>query len=78
MKIRNRHLVRLAGRAASLAARGLARSLRFEYLPLDRPLGPTPVAAEPRPGDRSSSCCYPHLSLPTCLRGTVAPRGLKA
>src|SRR5436190_8891438 len=48
MKIRNRHLVRLAGGAASLAARLLARSLRFEYLPLDRPLGPRMLPPENR------------------------------
>lgn len=40
MKIRNRHLVRCAGLVASLVARALVKSLRFEYLPLGRPLGP--------------------------------------
>jgi lysophospholipid acyltransferase (LPLAT)-like uncharacterized protein len=40
VKIRNRHLVKLAGVMASFAARGLARSLRFHYEPLAAKLGP--------------------------------------
>src|SRR3954451_9033422 len=40
MKIRNPRLVRAAGRLGTVVARGLFRTLRFEYRPLGRPLAP--------------------------------------
>src|SRR5579883_1608196 len=40
MKIRNRHLVRAAGWLATRAARGLFRTLRFEYRPAADSLAP--------------------------------------
>lgn len=48
MKIRNKHLVRFAGRAASWAVRGLVKSLRVEYHPLGAPLGPKHLVNDDR------------------------------
>jgi lysophospholipid acyltransferase (LPLAT)-like uncharacterized protein len=68
MKIRNRRLVRLAGRAAALTARGLIRSLRWEYRPLGRPLAPRDLPADNR--DRHIySIWHEDLLLPAVLFG---------
>jgi hypothetical protein len=49
MKIRNPQLIRWAGKLGTLVARGLVRSLRFEY----RALGPTVMPPQPEPEPRS-------------------------
>lgn len=66
MKIRNRHLLRAAGWAGTRAARGLFRTLRFDYRPLGRPLNPAALPA----GDRIIYCIWhENLLLPTLYFG---------
>lgn len=67
MKIRNRHLLRLAGGLASLACRGLVRSLRFHYKQLGE------ISVNPADHDPSRktiiSLWHEHLMLPAARFG---------
>lgn len=56
MKIRNRHLVRAAGRLGTLVARGLFHTLQFEYRPLGVNLAPRNLLPANR--DRHVYCVW--------------------
>lgn len=66
MKLRNPRLLAAAGWAATRAAKGLFRTLRFQY----RPLGPSCAPAAIPPGDRIIYCIWhENLLLPTVYFG---------
>ena len=68
MKIRNRRLLRAAGRVGTLAARGLFHTLRFEYRPLGANLAPRNLPPGNR--DRHIYCIWHDtLLLPTVYFG---------
>lgn len=69
MKIRNRHLVRAAGRLGSLSMRGLVRSLRYEYHCMaGRPNRPSDFGPD-TPGRHIYSIWHENLLLPTIRCG---------
>jgi lysophospholipid acyltransferase (LPLAT)-like uncharacterized protein len=66
MKLRNPRLLAAAGWAGTRAAKGLFRTLRFQY----RPLGPSCAPADLPPGDRIVYCIWhENLLLPTVYFG---------